>query len=138
MTTLAYDGVFLYADTQVTNDELKAQMRKVYRIKGPEGYVSVAFAGDVSIIPAVLEALRAGTPIDALVSKECSLIVTTSKGARVYCGRKSWLEQAPIFVGSGSAAARGAYAVCKDVGKAVHAACEVDLYSSKPVHRVKA
>lgn len=138
MTTIIYDGVSVYADTQVTSDELKSQLRKVHRVKTSDGPRVVAVAGEIAVMDAVIAAIKEDRPYEHLVTGNSTVLVVGPAGARVVSGKKSWPDTAPIFLGSGSAAARGAYEVCKDAAKSIRAACRVDLYSSEPVHRVKA
>lgn len=137
MTIIGYDGECMWSDSQVTEGELKAAVRKVFRVRTPEGYALAGFAGETSTVGPVLNALRCGFSVEPLVNGNSTVLIATSEGCRVFSGKKSWPDTAPIFIGSGSAAARGAYAVCGDVARSVKAACAVDLYSSLPIRKVR-
>ena len=137
MTTIVWDGKHVYADSQVTSDDMKSTMRKVVRVNSPDGPVVVAVAGEVHVLKNVLAAVKAGDPVEPLVNKNSSVLLVRKGECRVVSGKQSWPEDAPIFIGSGSAIARGAYHVGKSAAKAVAAACAVDLYSSGPVVKVR-
>lgn len=137
MTTIVWDGKHLYADSQVSADDMKGTMTKALRVSTPEGPAFVAVAGEVCIFRSVVAALKAGEPIEQLVTGNSSVLTVREGKAVVTSGKKSWPEDAPVFIGSGSPIARGAYHVSKSAAKAVAAACAIDLYSSAPITRLK-
>lgn len=137
MTTLAWDGKYLYADSQVTQDDRKSTMTKALRVKTPEGFAYLAVAGEISVLYSVVTALQAGEPIEPLVNGNSTVLVIKNGVATVTSGKKSFTDTAPLFLGSGSDIAHGAYHVSKSVAKAVAAACAIDLYSSGPIVRIR-
>lgn len=137
MTIIGYDGECMWSDSQVTEGELKSSVQKVFRVRTPDGFVLAGFAGETSTVGPVLNALKGGFSVDPLVNGNSTVLIAASDGCRVVSGKKSWPDTAPIFIGSGSAAARGAYVICGDVARSVRAACMVDLYSSLPIRKVR-
>lgn len=137
MTTICWDGKHLYADSQVTGDDMKGQMTKAHRVASPDGPVFVAVAGEVHILNSVLAAIRAGEPVEPLVSGNSSILIIKGGECKVVSGKKSWPETAPVFLGSGSAIAKGAFHVSKSAAKAMAAACAIDLYSSGPIAKFR-
>ena len=137
MTIIVWDGKHLYADSQVSADDMKGTMTKALRVPTPEGPVFCAVAGEIHILRSVIAALKAGEPIEPLVSGNSSVLLVKNGSATVVSGKKSWPDDAPIFIGSGSPIARGAYHVSKSAAKAVAAACAIDMYSCGPVTKLK-
>lgn len=137
MTTILWDGKHVYSDSQVSGDEMKSTMSKAVRVNSPDGPVVVAVAGEVHILRKVMAAIKAGEPVEPLVTGSSSVLIVKGGECTVISGKKSWPEEAPVFIGSGSAIARGAYHVCKSAAKAVAAACAIDLYSSGPIVKLK-
>jgi hypothetical protein len=137
MTTIIWDGKHLYSDSQVTGDEMKSTMAKAVRVNSPDGPVAVAVAGEVHILRNVIAAIKAGDPVEPLVTGSSSVLIVKGGECKVISGKKSWPEEAPVFIGSGSAIAKGAYHVSKSVAKAMAAACAIDLYSCGPIVKIK-
>jgi hypothetical protein len=137
VTTICWDGKHLYADSQVTGDNMKSLMTKARRVSSPDGPVFVAVAGEVHVLNAVIGAIKAGEPIEPHISGNSSVLVVKGGECRVVSGKKSWPETAPVFIGSGSSVARGAYHVSKSAAKALAAACAIDLYSGGPITKLR-
>lgn len=137
MTTLAYDGTYLYADSQITIGDLKEKGRKIHRVKSEGGPVLVALAGDYSQIERVLATVKAGEDLNSLIDDNSCVFLLDKTGLRICSGGKTWRESGAVFAGSGEAAARGAYSVSRNVLTSCQAAAKVDLYSCLPVVRAK-
>lgn len=137
MTTIVWDGKHLYADSQVTADDMKGTMTKAVRVQTPGGPVFAAVCGEVHVLKSVVAALKSGEAIEPLVGEGSTILLVKDGNASVVTGKESWPQDAPIFLGSGAGIARGAYHVSKSAAKAVAAACAIDLYSSAPIVRLK-
>lgn len=137
MTTIVWDGKHLYADSQVTADDMKGTMTKALRVQTPEGPVFCAVAGEIHVLRSVVAALKGGEAIEPLVRGSSTVLIIKDGQATVVSGKKSWPDDAPIFIGSGAGIARGAYHVSKSAAKAVAAACAIDMYSAAPIVRLK-
>lgn len=137
MTTLIWDGKHVYTDSQVTADDMKGSMTKAVRVNTPDGPAVVAVCGEVDVLRPVVAAVRDGKAPDSHVTGNSTVLVVCNGAARVVSGKKSWQTDAPVFLGSGSGIARGAYYVSKSAAKAMQAACAIDLYSSGPVLKLK-
>ena len=137
MTTIVWDGKHVYADSQVTFGSMKGTMTKVLRVPSPEGPAVVAVAGEVDILSRVVAAVASGDPVSPLVSGNSSVLVVKAGVCTVFSVKKSWTEEAPVFLGSGAPTARGAYYVSKSAAQALAAACATDLYSCGPIRKVR-
>ncbi len=137
MTTIVWDGKHVYADSQVTQDDTKSTIRKVIRVNSPDGPVVVAAAGEMHVLRSVIAAVKDGRPVEPLVGGNTSVLLIKNGMCTVVSGKRSWPDEAPVFLGSGGSIAKGAYHVSKSAAKAVAAACAIDLYSSGPIVKVK-
>lgn len=138
MTTIVWDGEHIYTDSQFTESEMKSLGEKAWRIVTPDGPVVAALCGEFHREPAIRRALADGEPVEGLVGPDSSLLVVGRTEARQYADGKSWPVSAPVFLGSGSGPAQGAYYVAKHASVAIKAAIALDLYSSGPVRRLRA
>lgn len=133
MTTIAYDGKSLAADSQCTTGGLKCRAVKI--VKSPSGFLA-AGTGDLnSILPWlrwVRRGLRPEEQPESLNSKSTIVIVDPRGRAHTFEGaavRTPLLEKFWAF-GSGAELALGAMAMGADARTAVKVACKFDVYTS--------
>ncbi|AHB12148.1 peptidase HslV family [Xylella phage Paz] len=134
MTTIAWDGEYLYSDSQSTADNTKSKCVKLFRA----GKARLAFTGEVHRFPALVAAVAAGEDPLPLLGSETRMFHVLDGVLTIYDDGDSWTETAPAFAGSGSQFARGAHAAGASVAQAVRIAADLDLYSGGPVRRLRA
>lgn len=135
MTTVAYDGVLVAADTQMTSGGTKYPGSKHWKVHLPDlGDALVFGCGDLVRLHRAIEELRSGeTPQEGEYGL---LVLSPGVPPRHYQGdgqEALELPCAPFAMGSGSHAALGAMLAGKTATEAVLIACQVDLYSGPPV-----
>ncbi|UUR56223.1 peptidase [Xanthomonas phage pXoo2106] len=138
MTTIAWDGKHLWADSQATQGDHKHTVRKILPVSTPTGPVLLGVTGDFTVLRPVLAALKAGEDYMEHVGKSATVLVVKDGALTVTTGKQQWVEEAPYFDGSGKALALGAYHASKSVAKAMAAAIAHDVYSSGPIVKLKA
>lgn len=132
MTTVAWRGNVLAADSCLTHGTVQGKVEKTLRVRG----AAYGFAGDVAAIAAVIKLLKAGTPLEKIkVRGEYECLILTPTGC--YLAQKNMdpfrLEGDYWAIGSGAEIALGAMYAGSTARKAVEAAVEHDSGSQGPV-----
>ena len=134
MTSIAYDGVTLATDSQVSAGNLRfGKTNKIIKLNDGRRF---AFAGDYALAYAVADWLNGGTKPDREDSEEHQGIVVALDGSAVEVS--SELRLAPACVpwagGSGEAIALTAMHLGKTAIEAIEVACKLDKHSGLPVN----
>ncbi|QNM98114.1 hypothetical protein [Chitinimonas koreensis] len=130
MTTIAWDGKTVAADTQANNTGLRSYTKKLYRLADGRIY---GFTGEIQDGVSVYEWLNAG-------GRDARPHVSSSFAALLVCpdGRAYTMEDKLVLlavyetfraIGSGRNFAMGALVVGADAVQAVKAAIRLDVYS---------
>jgi hypothetical protein len=134
VTTLAYDGRYLAADSQVTAGDIKLTSKKMFDLKTPEGVrMVVCGCGDWSRILAAISALQAGKK---LPKGDYGLLAwAEGEGVSEFCGRSRYPADCypQLALGSGAQAALGAMKAGATAGEAVAIAASIDISTGLPV-----
>lgn len=134
MTTLAYDGRYLAADSQVTTGDIKLTSRKMFEIKNPEGVrLVVCGCGGWGHIHAATAALAEGKKLPK--GDYGMLVWTEGEGVSELCGRTRYPADCydQLALGSGAQAALGAMKAGATAGEAVAIAASIDISTGLPV-----
>ncbi|AAP58718.1 50L [Xanthomonas phage Xp10] len=138
MTSIAFDGKSLACDSQVTSGSLKGRMDKFRRLPGG-GVIIVA--GEVELIDQAVQDFLDGEPPETLRDAdgmERAQFVRLDRSGCWYTSDGTWNKFYPgDAIGSGAAYAITAMHLGLDAKKAVMVACDLDLYSSRPVKTFK-
>jgi hypothetical protein len=133
MSTVAYDGVYLAVDSQISDQEgtAKSQINKLWRWK--RGYFTVTGAlEDFPICKAILEGKK-----NLRLSKESEGIYTDDGKVFILFRNGMTVEiQPPHAIGTGDNVALALMKAGHSAEEAIKFTCEVDLYSSLPVNYV--
>ena len=132
MTTIAWDGETLAADSQLTGGDFVYQQndKKIFNVNGH----LVAMAGDDGQCWQFLDWYR--NPDQDYPDKldDMGALAITKRGAFEYGSCKIPTKIKPPFaIGTGSAFAMGAMLHGASAAEAVDIACKLDKYSSKPI-----
>lgn len=123
MTTVAYDGITLAADSRGIDDGVIMGDREIKLHK--VGSSLVGMAGECCAMPAFIEFLETGVWVKE--AEGCSAIVVSGVSAKLYEGNKYPLKiHAPYAIGSGAIAALAAMYAGVDAVKAVKIASRLD------------
>lgn len=133
MTTIAFDGEYLYSDSQVTYAQRKSNIKKMFRV----GNKYIAIAGDVSRWPSILKAVEANIGISSAVGSDSTLFLVKDKKLTIYSEGETWEQAAPDFAGTGAPYAFGAHKAGSSVKDSVKIAASLDLYSGGPIKQLK-
>lgn len=133
MTTVAWDGVSLAADSQATTSSgVRCRATKI--VKSPNGFVAAGAGGLNSITP-WLRWVAAGLKPDdqpTTLDKESTLLIVDPRG-RAYTFEGSAvrlpMRDKQWAIGSGSDLALGAMAMGADARTAVKVAAKFDVYT---------
>lgn len=127
MTTVAWDGETLAADTQMTSGTMKSRGKKLHRVGR---YKYAAFCGDVSDCQRVMDWLKDGGVKPSFKDDaEIEVLLLDKRKAACYHLDQSLVmveQEAPFAIGSGAMAAMGAMMMGADAKKAVEIAAKVD------------
>ncbi|MFC4158692.1 hypothetical protein [Chitinimonas lacunae] len=130
MTTVAWDGTTVAADTQANNSGLRSRTKKLHRLQDGRIY---AFSGEIQDGRAVYDWLNGGekSPKPAVSSSFVALLICPNGHAYTIEDKLVLLPVLEGFraIGSGRNFAMGAMAVGADAVKAVAAAIQLDVYS---------
>ena len=137
MTTIIWDGTHLISDSQVTQGETKDTIQKIHKVKTPYGIRLVAFAGAIGHAPEVLALVSQGADPTQLVGEDAQVLVISKEAAVLVNNKESWKQAPPVVIGSGTMAAKAVLALGYSAEVAVKVACQVDLYSSTPIKKLK-
>lgn len=136
MTTIAWDGRTLAADSQISNGELRVGLAR--KIGGRNG-VGWGAAGDLSLINAFLDWCEGGAAGDPPPFEEGSGegIIVFGDTILTWSG-KTWdrLTARVYAIGSGRELAHGALAIGGSAKQAVQAAIARDRGSGGPVRAI--
>lgn len=139
MTTIAFDGVTLAADRQVTYGTSKEATSKIYRL----GDKLIGISGDACQAMVAIEWLtkgRKGRKPDLDRVEDVNLLVVDLKKKKCFYmdGNLMLLEiHPPVSVGSGSMAALAAMRLGCDAVKAIEVASEVDTFTGGGVESIR-
>jgi hypothetical protein len=131
MTTVAWDGKTLAADSQSTTGSVRGTAAKL--AKNRDGFL-VAGSGDLGTVKVWINWVLAGMPPDQQPTsiEEANILVIDPRGRpSLFSGlavaqplpRRQWA------IGSGGDIALGAMAAGADARQAVKIACKLDVYS---------
>jgi ATP-dependent protease HslVU (ClpYQ) peptidase subunit len=132
MTTIAYDGKTIAADTQLTFGNIKSLCRKIYRF--PEKEWIMACAGETNVEGQVLDFLRgkADRPNDKELKKFEAIVVNKEK--EVFFFSEGLILQPVVSrtsaYGSGWQIAQAALHLGLPARSAVELASELDIYTN--------
>lgn len=130
MTTIAWDGTTVAADTQANNSGLRSRTKKLHRLQDGRIY---AFSGEIQDGRAVYEWLNSGErmPKPSVSSNFVALMICPDGHAYTIEDKLVLLPVMERFraIGSGRNFAMGAMAVGADAFHAVAAAIQLDVYS---------
>lgn len=125
-TTIAYDGISLAADTQVSTGDAKCFNTKIFKV---DGYF-IACAGFISDRDKFLKWFKDRSHDYPKVDDTFSAIVVKGQKCWLYNDTSSPASQKGSYaIGSGRKAAMAAMKLGCDAKKAVETAAEVDLYT---------
>lgn len=137
MTTVVWDGTYMVADSQVTQGDTKDSIQKIYKVKTPVGTRLVGIAGAISTAPDVLALVSQGLDPKALVPEDMQVMIVSKDYCLMITDNNSWKQAPPCIMGTGTMAAKAAFALGYDALTAVKVACQVDLYSSGPIKKLR-
>lgn len=134
MTTIAWDGETLAADSQSTEEAFVSPhpFKKIHKV----GADYIAFAGDVPQGRAFINWWKSGAEKPSFPDDMDDF------EAFVFCDNQMWWYEkrpfpercpAPFAIGSGACFAMAALLAGCDAKTAVDIACKLDKYSSKPI-----
>ena len=136
MTTIAYDGYILAADTQVTaNDNFVfGHTNKIHKL-GDGSYL--AFAGDVNLLPAMIDFFETGKEVN-LNGKNFEMLHISRDGIAYdyYDNLNKGFATIPWVGGSGAQIALTALTCGKNAIEAVEVATRIDIRSGGDVQSV--
>lgn len=142
MTTVAWDGKTLAADSQVTIGNCRGHGTKL--VSNEAGYVAAGAGNFCDVLPwlawvaAGMDPEQQPTSLDA----ESTLIIVPPRGAPLWFAGTHIpikLPRKKFAIGSGSDFAMGAMAVGADAVTAVKIAADHDVYTNrKVIHRSRA
>lgn len=137
MTTIAYDGITLAADSLVTSGSTAfGKTNKIYRLRD-KGYV--ALAGNIAYHPEIVDWLNGAPMPEVKEGVVFSGLHISPEGVAEEFGES--LKKCPACVpwagGSGEAFALAGLALGLNAVEAVKLACKLDIYSRGPVRSVK-
>ena len=151
MTTIAWDGTTLAADSQSTAGSMICSLNEKKIICPSHGeswsvgsvrVLAVGMSGDCGVEEEFIDALKAGLTYktELLEMSSFTAIIVTGKNACFLVFKDEGKKHAKICshggsyaVGSGGDIARAAMALGKTAQEAVHLACELDVYSGGDV-----
>ena len=135
MTTIAWDGETLAADSQLTGDFIyTAPDKKIFRINN----CLLATAGDDAQCNQFVEWFRDQKQDYPEKMDDVTVLVISSAGAFEYGACKTPTKiSAPHAVGSGSCFAMGAMLAGASAKKAVEISCKLCKYTSPPVRTAR-
>jgi len=135
MTTIAWDGKTLAADSQITEGGLRSHQREEKIIKHENQFF--AFAGSLVSCLAVIEWLKAGgkkKKRPELDDLNFVVLHIQNGRANLYYDEFVPLQQLPPYTaGTGREVALGAILAGATAKEAVEIACDVDIMSGLPV-----
>jgi hypothetical protein len=137
MTTIAWDGKTLAADTLVTaNGMAFGKAKKIHKLKDGRYF---ALCGSFSVEPAVIEWLNGGEKPQILDVEGVGGIVVEKNGRAFEFGRAYRLFPAcvPWAGGSGEQIAMTAMKCGKTAVEAVKVACKLDIHTREPVDYIR-
>jgi ATP-dependent protease HslVU (ClpYQ) peptidase subunit len=131
MTTIAFDGKTLAADSQSTTGSTRGRAVKI--AKSADGFV-VAGAGEFAVVKQWIRWVLDGRPAERQpeLADEATVIVLEPRGRAVMFSGSAVSQPLPRkqwAIGSGSDFALGAMAMGADARTAVKVACRFDVYS---------
>lgn len=127
MTTIAYDGKLLAADTQVTcqNSFVAGFVNKIHKLSDGS---YVAFAGNMNALPSILDYFETGKePELKNVEFECLHISANGIAHDYYNDLQRGPAVIPWVGGSGAQIALSAMHCGKNAYEAVELACKLDI-----------
>ena len=137
MTTLAFDGKILAADTLVTADGMAfGHAKKIFKLKDGRYF---AFCGSFALELAIIEWLNGGEVPSILDQEGLGGIVIDKDGKAYEFNRSFRLYPAciPWAGGSGEQIAMTAMKCGKTAVQAVKVACSLDIHSREPINSVR-
>jgi ATP-dependent protease HslVU (ClpYQ) peptidase subunit len=140
MTTIAWDGFVLAADSQITNGAHRFGYGDKLHKLNDGSYLAAAGAQD--FIYAVIDWLNGGEKPEAKDDEGfIGIIIGTDADGYTFATELSaklrkWPACIPWAGGSGEAFALAAMKCGKDAVSAVHIACDMDIYSGGKVNSV--
>lgn len=143
MTTIAYDGKHLAADSMASSNGYLISKKETKIVELKEGkYKAAAFAGEIRCFNKMIDWLQSDMDEDNYPACEGTCIAITKAGEMHVYGPdlpadEYGKEGTKMAFGSGGDLAMGAMAAGCSAEEAVHAAIEVDLLSGGQVHVIK-
>ncbi len=138
MTTVAFDGKFLAADSLTVCDQTitETTRKKIHKVSG--GYV--AGCGVLASVCAFVDWVRVGMPDDTRPNLDDNFlaVIWDGKNLRVWDEKyNSYTVDAPYAIGSGAAIALSAMRLGLSARQAVKHAIDMDIYSGGKVQFAK-
>jgi ATP-dependent protease HslVU (ClpYQ) peptidase subunit len=131
MTTVAFDGTTLAADSQSTTGNIRGHATKIAKNKA--GFL-VAGSGSYAVVKVWINWVLAGMPAESQPTNadESSIIIVDPRGHATLFAEIAVAQPMPRkqwALGSGGDLAMGAMAAGADARTAVKIACKLDVYS---------
>lgn len=142
MTTIAWDGTTLAADTRSVCDCVPVRVSKLFRVD----HLVYAGVGNLAECHVIAQWLAAGSPASDRPSCEddgrCGIVVDLRTGKASRLIGKAKVIQIPIHepfeaMGSGSQFAMAAMALGKTAAEAVKLAMRFDVFTGGPIESVR-
>jgi ATP-dependent protease HslVU (ClpYQ) peptidase subunit len=139
MTTVAWRGEVLAADSALTCGNMQGKFTKILRKRG----VAYGFCGDADAVHTVMGLLSGGAHHAELkrLKADLGILILTPEGCFLSDQDMQPLKLENEFwaIGSGAEYAMGAMAAGKSAAQAVEIACQFDPHSNGPVvtHKVR-
>lgn len=137
MTTIAYDGKILAADTQITCDG-RFVAGYGYKIHKLSDGSHIAFAGSMNCMPAMIDWFETGKEPDFKdASFECLHIATDGTAHDYYSNLNKGYAVIPWVGGSGAQIALAALSCGKNAIEAVELASKLDIMTGGEIQSVE-
>lgn len=137
MTTIAFDGKLLAADTQITGNDcfVAGYGNKIHKLSDGS---YIAFAGSMNAMPAIIDYFETGKePENKDVQFECLHIDSTGIAHDYYNNMQKGFAVIPWVGGSGAQIALSALHCGKNAYQAVELACKLDIRTGGDIQSVE-